>query len=52
MPVEKIKHVLFAEKEELGITSLEDIKINDNWKKFQMQFYINKTLIDKSLAFL
>lgn len=46
IPIETVEHILLAEKEGLGITDLEKIKINDDWKKFQMQFSSNKTTID------
>ena len=46
IPIESAKHILVAEKEGLGTTNLEKIKINDNWKKFQMNFNVNKTFID------
>ena len=44
--LESAKHILVAEKEGLGVTNLEMIKINDEWKKFTMNFNVNKTLID------
>lgn len=44
--LETVEHILLAEKEGLGLTDLEKIKINDDWKKFQMQFSSNKTIID------
>jgi len=48
MPLTKAKHILVAEKEGLGTTNLEKVKMNDDWEKFKMQFYItNKTLIDR-----
>nr|MDO8081418.1 DUF362 domain-containing protein [Candidatus Freyarchaeota archaeon] len=50
IPVEKAKHILIAEKEELGTTNLSEVKINDDWKKFKMQFYVKKTLTDKLLT--
>lgn len=46
IPLETVEHILLAEKEGLGITDLEKIKMNDHWKKFQMQFSSNKTIID------
>jgi uncharacterized protein (DUF362 family) len=41
-----IKHIVVAEKEGLGKTDLKNVKINDNWSSFKMQFYIDKTFID------
>ena len=46
IPLKSAEHILVAEQEGLGITDLEKIKINDNWKKFEMQFSSNKTIID------
>ena len=46
IPLKSAEHILVAEKEGLGITDLEKIKTNDDWKKFQMQFSSNKTIID------
>jgi Uncharacterized conserved protein len=46
IPLKKAEHILIAEKEGLGVTNLEDIKLNDNWRKFKVQFRVNKTLID------
>jgi len=48
IPLTKAKHILVAEKEKLGTTNLEKVKMNDDWEKFKMQFcIINKTLIDR-----
>ena len=46
MPLTKAKHILVAGKEGLGTTNLEEVKMNDDWGNFKMQFSINKTLID------
>ena len=46
IPLESAEHILVAEKEGLGITNLEKIKMNEGWKKFEMQFSSNKTIID------
>ncbi|WP_144011559.1 DUF362 domain-containing protein [Methanobacterium paludis] len=46
IPIKTVEHILIAEKEGLGITDLEKIKMNDDWKKFEMQFSSNKTIID------
>ena len=47
VPVKTVEHILIAEKEGLGITDLEKIKMNDDWKNFQMHFSLNKTFIDR-----
>lgn len=47
IPVSKIDHIMIAEKEGLGITNLDAVQFNDDWKKFQMQFQVNRTIIDR-----
>jgi uncharacterized protein (DUF362 family) len=46
----KSEHIIIAEKEGLGITDLTQVKINQNWRPFTMQFSINKTFIDRLSA--
>ena len=46
IPLHTAEHILVAEKEGLGITNLEKIRINHDWKKYKMQFNSNKTIID------
>ncbi len=46
IPLFNAEHILVAEKEGLGITDLDNTKLNCNWKQFKMQFSWNKTLID------
>jgi uncharacterized protein (DUF362 family) len=47
IPVSQVEHILIAEKEGLGITNLNAVQFNDDWKKYKMQFTINKTVIDR-----
>lgn len=48
IPLTKAKHILVAEKEGLGTTNLEEVRINDEWEQFRRQFQIRRrTLIDK-----
>jgi len=47
IPLKKAKHILVAEKEGLGTTNLQKVRTNDDWEKFEMQFSINKTVIDR-----
>jgi uncharacterized protein (DUF362 family) len=47
IPISKIDHILTAEKEGLGITNLNAVQFNDDWKKYQMQFQVNRTIIDR-----
>jgi uncharacterized protein (DUF362 family) len=46
IPVSKVEHIMIAEKEGLGTTNLDAVQFNDDWKKYQMKFQVNKTLID------
>ena len=46
IPVTQIEHIMIAEKEGLGTTNLDVLQFNDEWRKYQMQFQVNKTLID------
>lgn len=47
----KSEHISVAGKEGLGIMDLTKVKINDNWRNFNMQFSVNKTFLDR-LAFI
>lgn len=47
IPVSRVEHILMAEKEGLGTTNLDTVQFNDDWKKYQMQFHVNKTVIDR-----
>jgi uncharacterized protein (DUF362 family) len=47
IPVSRIEHITIAEKEGLGTTNLKDVQFNDDWKKYQMQFEVNKTILDR-----
>jgi uncharacterized protein (DUF362 family) len=47
IPVSKVEHIMIAEKEGLGITDLATVQFNQDWKKYQMQFQVNKTVIDR-----
>jgi uncharacterized protein (DUF362 family) len=46
IPVSQVEHIIIAEKEGLGTTNLDAVEFNDDWKRYQMQFQVNKTLID------
>ncbi|MFQ6115802.1 MAG: DUF362 domain-containing protein [bacterium] len=52
VPLKKAKHILTAEKEGVGTTDLENIKINTDWTQYGMQFQIRKTLIDRASSLL
>jgi len=46
IPVTQVEHIMYAEKEGLGTTNLDKVQFNDDWKRYQMQFQVNKTLLD------
>jgi len=52
IPLKKVKHILVAEKEGIGTTNLQEVRISNNWRKFRMQFHIKKTLIDRASTLL
>lgn len=52
IPITKARHIMIASREGLGPINLEESRLSDGWKKFQMNFRINKTLIDKVSVFL
>jgi len=47
IPLSKVEHILTAEKEGLGTTALSQVAINEDWRKYGMQFNVNKTIIDR-----
>lgn len=47
IPVSKVEHIIIAEKEGLGTTNLDTVQFNDDWKRYQMQFQVNKTIMDR-----
>lgn len=47
IPLTKAEHILVAEKEGLGTTKLNEITINNGWRNYEMQFNVNKTLLDR-----
>jgi uncharacterized protein (DUF362 family) len=46
VPLSKVEHILFAEKEGLGITDLSKVTMNDDWKQYSRKFEVKKTVID------
>lgn len=42
----KIKHIRIAEKEGLGTTNLEEVRINKDWRQYKRQFHVKKTCMD------
>ncbi|MDI9633242.1 MAG: DUF362 domain-containing protein [Methanolinea sp.] len=45
-PVANIEHIMIAEKEGLGTTNLNNVQLNDDWKKYSMQFSVRRTIVD------
>jgi len=52
VPLEKAKHILAAEKEGIGTTRLENVKVNTDWTQYRSRFHIRKTLIDRMSSLL
>lgn len=52
VPLEKAKHIMVAEKEGIGTTNLENVKVNTDWRQFRRHFQIRKTLLDRASSLL
>jgi uncharacterized protein (DUF362 family) len=52
LPLKKVKHIVIAEKEGLGTTNLDSVRINTDWKQYSRQFRIKKTLLDRASMIL
>jgi len=52
IPLKRAKHILIAEREGIGTTNLENVRINVDWKLYRRQFQIKKTLIDRVSSLL
>jgi len=52
IPLKKARHILIAEREGIGTTNLEDVRINVDWRLYRRQFQIKKTLIDRASSLL
>jgi len=52
VPLKKAKHIIVAEKEGIGTTNLENLRINTNWRQYRRQFRIRKTLLDRASGLL
>lgn len=42
----KIDHILLANREGLGTLDLDEVKINDDWTRFKMDFHLDKSFLD------
>jgi len=47
IPLKRAKHILVAEKESIGTTRLENVKINTDWSRYRREFRIRRTIIDR-----
>jgi len=52
IPLKRAKHIIVAEKEKLGTTNLENIRVNTDFDNYKRQFYIRKTLLDQASSLL
>jgi len=52
IPLKRAKHILIAEREGIGTTNLENVRINVDWRLYRRQFQIKKTLIDRASSLL
>ena len=48
IPLKKAKHISVAEREGLGTTNLQEMKINAGWEQFKRQFQLRKTILYKA----
>jgi len=46
IPLKRANHILVAEKERLGTTDMKDVHINCRWEDFQLNYRIERTLLD------
>lgn len=46
IPLSRVEHILFAEKEGLGTTDLSNVIMNGDWREHSQRFEVNKTVID------
>lgn len=44
---DKIGHIKIAEKEGLGTTDLENVRINKGWRQYKRQFYVKENFVDR-----
>ncbi len=46
IPISDVESILMSSRQGLGVTDLTKVKINDNWRKFKMDFKVKRTLVD------
>lgn len=52
LDLKKAKHIMVAEKEGIGTTDLDGVRINTDWKKYELQFHVSNTLLDRASILL
>ena len=52
LPIKKVKHIGIAEKEGIGTTNLDSVRINADWMQYSKHFQIRKTLLDRAAMLL
>ena len=52
VPLETARHIAIAEREGIGTTNLESVKVNTDWKQYERKFRIRKTLLDRASSLL
>jgi uncharacterized protein (DUF362 family) len=52
IPLKKAEHINVAEKEGVGTTNLENVMNNADWRKYQRDFRIRKTFLDRASSVL
>lgn len=50
--IERIRHLMIAQKEGLGSSNLLDSRVNVDWRQYQRHFQIRKTLLDRFSSLL
>jgi uncharacterized protein (DUF362 family) len=46
IPLEDVESIQIASHQGLGITDLSKVRLNDDWKKFSMEFHVERTIVD------
>jgi len=46
IPLKDVESIQIASNQGLGVTDLSKVRLNDDWKKFRMEFHVQRTLVD------
>jgi uncharacterized protein (DUF362 family) len=46
IPLEDVEHIQIAGNQGLGFTDLGGVRLNDDWRKFSMEFHVKRTIVD------